>query len=115
MNVYDFQHLTSRFFTINLNNNYFLIKITDTVLCPKCSAFFFFKKKGPNPQHMEVPILGVESELQVPAYATITTTSDPGHVYDLHQSAAQCWILNPLSEARDRTHILMDSSLFHYH
>ena len=27
---------------------------------------------GPHPRHMEVPRLGVESELQLPAYATAT-------------------------------------------
>ena len=35
---------------------------------------------------------------------------DPSHVCDLHHSLRQCWILNTLSEARDRTCILMDSS-----
>ena len=29
---------------------------------------------------------------------------------DLHHSSYQCWILNPLSEARDQTHVLMDTS-----
>ena len=29
---------------------------------------------------MEVPGLGVESELQLPAYATATATPDPSHV-----------------------------------
>ena len=28
----------------------------------------------------------------------------------LHHSSQQCWILNPLSKARDRTHNLMDTS-----
>ena len=28
------------------------------------------------------------------------------HVFDLHHSSQQHWILNPLSEARDRTHNL---------
>ena len=32
---------------------------------------------GPHPQHMEVPRLGVESELQLPAYTTATATPDP--------------------------------------
>ena len=31
-------------------------------------------------QLMEVPMLGVESELQLPAYATATGTWDPSHV-----------------------------------
>ena len=28
---------------------------------------------------------------------------DPSPVYDLHRSSPQCWILNPLSKARDQT------------
>ena len=34
-------------------------------------------------QHMEVPRLGVESELQLPAYAIATATQDPSHVCNL--------------------------------
>ena len=33
----------------------------------------------------------------------------------LHHSSWQHWILNPLREARDRTHVLMDTSWFHDH
>ena len=33
-------------------------------------SFFFFFFLGPHLQHMEVPNLGVESELQLPAYTT---------------------------------------------
>ena len=57
---------------------------------------------------MEVPRLGVESELQLPATATATATAmkDPSHVCDLHHSSRQCWIINPLSKARDQTWIL---------
>ena len=35
---------------------------------------------------MEVPRLGVESELQLPAYTTATATPDPSHVCNLHHS-----------------------------
>ena len=55
---------------------------------------------------MEVPRLGVKSELQLPAYATATATRDPSHICDLHHSSQQRQILNPLSEARDQTHNL---------
>ena len=48
---------------------------------------------------MEVPRLGVQSELQLPAYSTATAMSDLSHIYDLHRSSWQCQILNPLSEA----------------
>ena len=56
---------------------------------------------------MEVPRLGVESELQLMAYTTATATWDPCYVCNLHHSSQQCRILNPLSKARDRTHNLM--------
>ena len=62
-------------------------------------------------QHMEVSGLGVESELQLPAYTIATATSDPSHACNLCCSSWHCWILGPLSEARDWTHILMNTTL----
>ena len=59
---------------------------------------------------MEVPRLGVESELQLPAYTTARATSDPSHVSDVHHSSRQRQILDPPSETRDRTCVLMDAS-----
>ena len=59
--------------------------------------------------HMEVPRLGVELELQLPTYATATAMPDPSGVCDLRPSSQQHQILNPLSEARDQTHLPMDS------
>ena len=59
---------------------------------------------------MEVPRLGVESELQVLAYATATATQDPRCICNLRCSLWQYQILNPLNKVRDRTHILMDIS-----
>ena len=59
---------------------------------------------------MEVPRLGVESELQVQAYTRATATRDLSCVCDLHCSSWQHWILNPFSKARDWTHLLMDPS-----
>ena len=64
---------------------------------------------------MEVPSLGVESELQLLAYATITATQDSSCVYTLHHSSWQHRILNSLSKARDQTCNLMDTSQVHYH
>ena len=58
---------------------------------------------------MEIPRLGVESELQLPVYARATATRDPSHIFDLHHSSQQRRILNPLSEARDWTCVLMDT------
>ena len=64
---------------------------------------------------MEVPRLGVQLELQLPACTTATATQDPRGVCDLYHSSWQCWILNLLSEARDQTHILMDASQIPFH
>ena len=64
---------------------------------------------------MEVTRLGVESELWSPAYTTATTTRDPSRFCDLHHSSWQYQILNSMSGARDRTHILMDTNQAHYH
>ena len=72
--------------------------------------FFFLSFLGPHLQHMEVPRLGVQSELQLPAYATVTATQDLSRVCDLHHSSQQHRVLNPLSKARDPTRILMDPS-----
>ena len=47
--------------------------------------------------------------------ATATATGDPSGVYNPHHSSPQHQILNPLSQARDRTHVLTDASQFHYH
>ena len=55
----------------------------------------------PHPQRLEVPRLGVKSELQLPACTTATAMPGPSHVCNLHCSSQQRWILNPLSWARD--------------
>ena len=63
---------------------------------------------------MEVPRLGVQSELQLPAYTTAPAMPDPRGVCDLDHSSWQPRILNPLSEARTRTWVLMDASQIHF-
>ena len=74
-------------------------------------AMIFFEAGGiflgPYSQHMEVPRLGAELELQLLAYTTATAMPDPSRVFDLHNSSRQRWILNPLSKARDGTRNLM--------
>ena len=60
--------------------------------------------------HTEVPRLGVEMALQLPADTTAMVTWDLSHSCDQHSSSRQRWILQPLSEARDGMHILTDSS-----
>ena len=59
---------------------------------------------------MEVPELGVQLELQLPASTTATAMWGLSRVCDLHHSPRQRRILNPLSEARARTHVLLDPS-----
>ena len=80
------------------------------------SFFFFFFPPflSLHTWHSEVPRLRVESELQLPAYATGTEMPDArseSRICDLHQSLWQCQILKPLSKARGRTRILRDAML----
>ena len=64
---------------------------------------------------MEAPRLGVQWELQLPAYTTATETQGPSHICDLHHSSGQRQILSPLREARDRTRKLMVPSWIRFH
>ena len=61
---------------------------------------------------MEVPRLGVELELQLPAYTIVTAMPDLNQICDLHCSSWQHQIPNPLSEARDRICILRYQVLY---
>ena len=70
--------------------------------------FCFFVFLGLHPQHMNVPRLGVQSELWPPVYAT--AMQDPSHVCDLHHGSLQHWNLKSMSKARDQTLILTDTS-----
>ena len=81
---------------------------------PQISFLFFFSSVllGPHLQRMEVPRLGVQSALLLPAYTTATAMQDPSRICDLHHSSWQHQILEPLSEARDRTRNLMVPSQF---
>ena len=54
---------------------------------------------------MEVPRLGVKSELQPLAYTT--AMQDLSHIFDLHHSSQQCQSPNPPSKANDQTHNLI--------
>ena len=73
--------------------------------------FFSFLSLGLYPWHMDdLSRLRVESELQLLAYTTATARWDPSHICNLYHSSWQCRILNPLSEARAWTQVLMDAS-----
>ena len=63
---------------------------------------------------MEVSRLGVDLELQLLAYTTATATPDPSLVCNLHRGSQQRWILNPLSEASDRTRNIMVPGQIHF-
>lgn len=69
--------------------------------------YLFICFLGPHPRHMEVPRLGAESELWLPAYTAATATQDPSLVCDLHHSSRPRPILNSPREARDRTRNLV--------
>ena len=85
-----------------------MLKSFEYFLLPSPSAFFFFFL-GPPLQHMEVPRLGVELELQLLAYITAIAMWDLSCTCSLCCSSQQHQILNPMSEARDQTHILMNT------
>ena len=48
--------------------------------------------------------------MQLLAYTTAIATRDLNHIWELHHSSWQRRIPDPLSEARDQTHILLDTS-----
>ena len=56
-------------------NLYILKKMYSGKIVFGAKLFFFFFK-GPHPQPIEVPRLGVESELQLLVYVTATATPD---------------------------------------
>ena len=85
---------------VNLGLVSWVFRTNDTIWV--CSflflLFFFFCFLGLHLQHMEVPRLGVESELPLPAYTIAIAMRDPSHIYDLHHSSGQHQMLNPLSK-----------------
>ena len=74
-----------------------------TSLLAFCLHFFFFPFFLFRAAHVtyEVSRLGGKLELQLPAYTTGTAMQDLSRFCNLHHSSWQCWILNPLSKARD--------------
>ena len=72
-----------------------------------CSVFKFFEE----PPLVPPIYLSIENAHGLP-FLHILVISCP---YDQHHSSQQCQILNPLSKARDWTHVLMAISWVHYH
>ena len=60
---------------------------------------------------MKVPGLGTEWELQLQADTAAIATLDSSCFCDLNCHLWQHWVLNTLSEARDRIHILTNAIL----
>ena len=77
--------------------------------------YFIFCFLGLYPRHMEVPRLGVESELQLLAYTTAIAMQDPSRICNHHHSSRQRRILNPLNKARDWTHNFMVTRWISFH
>ena len=90
-------------------------KKSHLLISPLISSEVFFLG-GSHPKHIHG---GSQARGWIPATAVglrhshSNARSKP--VCDLHHSSQQCWILNLLRKARDRTCILMDPSRVHYH
>ena len=91
-----------------VNKRYHLICLESSM--NELRVLFFFR---PHLWHVEVPKLGVQLELQL--LATATATPDLSLVWGLHHSSEQHQISDPLSEVRDRTRILTDTSWIRFH
>ena len=82
------------------------LQILTVLLLPFLSFLNFLL---PHLQYMEFPGLGGQIGAVATASAMATITPDASLPCDLPCSLWQSWILNPLSEARDRTHILTET------
>jgi len=72
---------------------------------------YLFCFLGLHLRDMEVPRLGVKSELHLHATATATRL----YLRPIYYSSQQGCILNPLREAKDQTWVLMDTSQVCFH
>ena len=63
---------------------------------------------GPHLWHMEVLRLGVQLELQLPAYVTATAMQDLSRVCNLHHSSQQCQIQTPTTLNKQTNHTPYD-------
>ena len=86
-------------------------KYTDFILYFLFPSFFF---KGLHLQHMEVPRLGVPSELQLLAYTRVMATQDPNCVCNLPQLTA---VPDPKPTERGQrlNQVLINASRVHWH
>ena len=76
---------------------------------------FIFVFLGLHPQHIEIPRIGVQSELLLAGYTRAAEMPEPSCVCNLCQSSWQLLIPNPLSKATDQTCKLMVPSQICFH
>ena len=79
------------------------IIVSTVVTSQRIHFFFFFFFFFFCPLFLPFAVL----MLQLPVYAAATATRDLSCICDLHHSAWQCQIFNPLSKIRDGTYNLM--------
>ena len=68
--------------------------------------FFFL---GPHLWHMGGSQARGQTGAAAEAHTTATAVQDVSRICTLHHSLQQCQLLNPLSEARDQTHNLLEA------
>ena len=114
INVLEYAYQTLSYVK-NHHKNFKIEILIPLKICNNIFFFFFLVFLGVHLWHMEVTRLGVKSELQLPAYTTAKTMQDPSCICNLHHSSRQHQILYPLRDARDRTHVFMDTNWVRYH
>ena len=83
--------------------------------CMDTPLFFFFGLFRAIPEAYGNSQARGRIEAVAPGYTTAIATPDLSHIFNLHHSSPQCWMPNPLSEARDQTWVLMGASQIHFH
>lgn len=89
--------------------------LVNHVVAPFLFYLFIFCFWGPHPWHMEVPRLGVESELQLPAHTTATAVQDLICVFDLTPQLTATPDLWPTEGGQGLNPQPHDSSWIHFH
>ena len=109
------ERLTGRVIPLKYFNSHYLVQPPIVIYLFTNPQAFTFSRASPAAYGSSQA--GVQSELQLPAYttATATATLDLSCVCNLHHSSQQRRMLNSLIEARDWTHVLMDTSQVRYH
>ena len=113
METINLPHNPLHSFLSSIQASFFSFFTSPLLIISFCVCMYVFSLSILHLQHMEVPRLEVQSEVQLPAYITATATPNLSHICALHHSSRQCQILNLLSKAKDQTHILMDISQVH--